>query len=63
MRYYMIVTGKGKNRKILTYFYQRNLAILELNHVILDCGVADAKLVTTSIEPPRNLHARIDLNI
>jgi len=54
--YYLIVSGKGKNRKILTYCRIRSSAVQMLNRAILDYGISDARLVTTKIEPPKNLY-------
>jgi hypothetical protein len=56
VKYYLIVTGKGKLRRILTYCKVRKSAIEMLNRAIFDYGHIDARLVTSTIEPPTVLY-------
>jgi hypothetical protein len=50
-KYYLVVTGKGKDRRILEWYSKRNWAVTALNHYILDLGL-DCQLVVSSIKPP-----------
>lgn len=43
---YLIVTGKGRTRKVIASFYSRQAAVMALNVAILDGGLVDARLVT-----------------
>lgn len=60
MRYYMIVTGKGKARRILTFTKTRESTVVLLNRAILDRGIMDARLVVTSIAPPMELWLKLN---
>lgn len=49
---YMIVAGRGKNRRILEWYNVRTNAVIRLNHFILDYRMNDCRLVISSIIPP-----------
>jgi hypothetical protein len=53
--YYLLVTGKRKDKKVLSYFVNRTAAINVLNELVLDYGM-DARLETTKIEPSQEIH-------
>jgi hypothetical protein len=56
MRYYLVVTGKGKDRRILTYCNTPRSATQMCSCAIYDHGYDDARVVTTSIAPPKSLY-------
>jgi hypothetical protein len=62
MKFYMIVMGKGKARRILTWVNKRETCVNLLNRAILDCGIHDARLVVTSIQPPKELWLNLKWN-
>jgi hypothetical protein len=51
MRYFLIVVGKGRERRTAEYYLNRRSAVLALNHYVLDLGI-DARLIVSKICPP-----------